>query len=89
MSSSTIGVEAETGIRDWLTERVSGYLERPAAQIDPSVMLAEYGMDSVYALSLCGDIEAEYDLEIDPTLAWEYPTIDAITGYLRDRLTVA
>ncbi|MEV5754374.1 acyl carrier protein [Actinoallomurus sp. NPDC052308] len=77
---------SETLIRDWLTQRVAEYLERPPADIDPSAMLAEYGMDSVYAISLCGDIEAEYDLDVEPTLAWTHPTIDAIAAHLGERV---
>ena len=37
--------------------------------------LAELGLDSVYALTLCGDIEDEYGLDVDPTIVWDYPTI--------------
>ncbi|GAB3958483.1 hypothetical protein GCM10029978_003510 [Actinoallomurus acanthiterrae] len=77
---------SETLIRDWLTQRVAEYLERSPADIDPSAMLAEYGMDSVYAMSLCGDIEAEYDLDVEPTLAWTHPTIDALAAHLTERV---
>ncbi|MCO5994848.1 acyl carrier protein [Actinoallomurus rhizosphaericola] len=77
---------SETLIRDWLIERVAEYLERSPADIDPSAMLAEYGMDSVYAISLCGDIEAEYDLDVEPTLAWTHPTIHAIAAHLGERV---
>jgi acyl carrier protein len=86
MSSNTIGINV-IPIQDWLIERVAAYVERPAADIDPAVHLAEYGMDSVYALGLCGDIEAMYDIEVDPTLAWDHPTISAITDHLAERLT--
>jgi acyl carrier protein len=70
----------------WVVQQVSSYVERPAAEIDPDVPLAEYGMDSVYALGLCGDIEVEFGLDVDPTLAWHYPTASAIAGYLSEQL---
>jgi acyl carrier protein len=79
--------ERDTGeIRDWLLDRVAFYLERPAAELSTDVKLVEYGLDSVYALTLCGDIEDEYGIEVDPTLAWDHPTIDAITALLRDKV---
>lgn len=79
--------DTETAVRDWLIEKVAFYLEQPATAIEPNVKLVEYGLDSVYALALCGDIEDEFDLEVEPTLAWDYPTIDAITGLLGEMIT--
>ena len=40
--------------------------------------LAEYGLDSVAALSLCGDIEEEFGLIVEPTVAWDHPTVQAL-----------
>ncbi len=71
----------------WVLTQVSSYVERPLADLDPEVPLAEYGMDSVYALGLCGDIEAEFGLDVDPTLAWQYPTAAAIAGHLSEQLS--
>jgi acyl carrier protein len=73
-------------IAGWLLERVAFYLERPAHELDADVKLVEYGLDSVYALSLCGDVEDRYGLEVEPTLAWDYPTVNAIAGYLLEEL---
>lgn len=69
-------------LRSWLIERIAVYLDLTAVDIDPARPLAEFGLDSVYALSVCGDIEDELSLAIEPTLAWDYPTIDAIAGHL-------
>ena len=72
--------------RQWLVQRVAFYLDRPPADIDPAAALAELGIDSVYAVNLCGDIEDAYDIEVDPTLAWDYPTLDAIARFLHEEL---
>jgi acyl carrier protein len=76
-----------TSVRAWLTARVAYYVERDPQDIDPDAKLVGYGLDSVYALSLCGDIEDEYGLEVDPTLAWDHPTVNAIVHVLCDALT--
>jgi acyl carrier protein len=73
-------------LRDWVLGRVAYYIEATAADIDPDAKLVGYGLDSVYALTLCGDIEDEYGLVVDPTLAWDYPTVNAIVGYLAEQL---
>jgi acyl carrier protein len=66
----------------WLVDRIAVYLKRTPDQIDPTVPLAEYGLDSVAALSLCGDIEEDFDLVLEPTVAWDYPTIEALAAHL-------
>ncbi|WP_035851484.1 acyl carrier protein [Kitasatospora azatica] len=66
----------------WLVDRIATYLRRAPAEIDPSVPLAEYGLDSIAALSLCGDIEDAFDLVLEPTVAWDYPTVHALAAYL-------
>ncbi|MET9960279.1 acyl carrier protein [Streptomyces sp. NPDC006326] len=66
----------------WLLDRVALYLRRPASTIDPAVSLAEYGMDSVMALSLCGDLEDEFGLEAEPTLLWDHPTVESLLAHL-------
>ncbi|MFF6995690.1 acyl carrier protein [Streptomyces sp. NPDC008313] len=74
-------------IRSWLVDRVAYYLERTPAEIDEGADLAEMGLDSVYALTLCGDVEDRFGLVVEPTMAWDHPTIDAITAHLAAELT--
>ncbi len=71
----------------WLVDRIAVYLRRSPGEIDPSVPLAEYGLDSVAALSLCGDIEEDFDLVLEPTVAWDYPTIEALSAHLLESLS--
>ncbi|MEV0854637.1 acyl carrier protein [Nocardia fluminea] len=85
---ATITTDA-TATQDWLIERVADYTERAAHQVDPTVPLAELGMDSVSAVALCGEIEDRWMLDIDPTLVFEYPTIAAIATYLTAEIAVA
>jgi acyl carrier protein len=70
----------------WLVDRIAVYLKRSSDQIDATVPLAEYGLDSVAALSLCGDIEEDFDLVLEPTVAWDYPTIEALAAHILEEL---
>ncbi|UXY30504.1 acyl carrier protein [Streptomyces sp. HUAS TT20] len=83
------GAQHDVPQRGWLLDRVALYLGREAATIDPTVPLAEYGMDSVCALSLCGDLEDEFGLVVEPTLLWDHPTVQSLLGFLAAELTVA
>lgn len=83
MTDRAVGVPmADEDIERWLRERVSYYLETPVGEIDPGVSLAEYGLESVYAFALCGDIEEEWGVTVEPTLVWDVDTIAALTVHL-------
>lgn len=73
-------------IHAWLSERIAFYLEVPADVVDPSVKFVEMGLDSVYALTMCGDIEDRFELTVEPTIAWDHPTVDALAAHLHDEL---
>ncbi|MEV7439349.1 acyl carrier protein [Streptomyces griseoviridis] len=79
-------VTSPQAIRSWLVDRVAYYLERTPADIDAGAELAGLGLDSVYALTLCGDVEDRFGLVVEPTMAWDHPTIDAITAHLATEL---
>jgi acyl carrier protein len=40
------------------------------------------GVDSVHALSLVGDVEARFDIDVDPTMIFDYPTLSHIAEYI-------
>lgn len=67
---------------DWLAGRIAGFLDEEPDTIDIDRPLAELGLDSVYALTLCGEIEDGFGIEVEPTLAWDYPTITAMAQFL-------
>lgn len=73
-------------LEEWLTERVAFHLRRTPEEIDPDTPLADYGIDSVAAISICGEIEAHFRLAVSPTIAYDFPTVKAISDHLAERL---
>jgi acyl carrier protein len=69
-------------IQAWLVERVALYLDMPAAEILPDLNFADHGLDSVYTFALCGEIEDELGLSIEPTLLWDIDTVAGLTDHL-------
>ncbi|KUO03211.1 type I polyketide synthase [Streptomyces caeruleatus] len=55
--------------------------------IDPDRALREYGLTSVDAVRLRDRVAAATGLRLPTTLAFEYPSVRAIAGFLRDELT--
>jgi acyl carrier protein len=74
-------------IRAWLVERVAYYLELPTEKIDPERELAEYGMDSVYTMSIIAEIEDHLGVKIDEMAAWKYSTINALVEYAENLIS--
>ncbi|MFJ1705652.1 acyl carrier protein [Kitasatospora sp. NPDC088346] len=81
--------QVERDIRDWLVERLSSYLSRPESEINTEMPFAEFGMDSVAALSLFGDIEEKFELYLEPAVAYEHPTVAAMAAFLAEEARVA
>jgi acyl carrier protein len=67
---------------DWLIDRIAVYLATSPAAIETDKAFGDYGLDSAFALNLCTDLETEFGILVEPTVAWDYPTIDEMAGYL-------
>ena len=75
-------MNANRPILRWLTTQLASYLEVPATTINPMVPLAEIGVDSVHAISLVGDVEMRFDIDVDPTMIFDYPTLSLIAEFI-------
>ncbi|MEU2757594.1 Polyketide synthase PksL [Streptomyces sp. ADI96-15] len=75
-------VMSEGEILGWLTERLGTQVSLPIAHIHPHVPYVEYGLDSVAALGLFGDIEERFGLVLDPSVALEYSTLAQMAAFL-------
>ena len=75
-------IDTETEVQAWLAGRIVAYGKKAAGDFTVDTDFSEIGLDSVYALTLCGDIEDEYGLEIDPEIMWDYSTIRTLAAEL-------
>lgn len=87
MIHETQSDERRNEISAWVTDKVAGYLDRPPGDIAPDVPFAAYGLQSVYALALCGDVEDEFGIAVEPSLAWDHPTVAALAAFLVETTT--
>ena len=69
-------------IEAWLISKIAGELNVPAANIDVTQPFARYGLDSVHATGLAGDLEEWLGLSLPATLAYDYPTVEALARHL-------
>lgn len=71
-------------IERWIVAKISKELNIAAADIDVSQPFARYGLDSARATGLAGDLEEWLGRPVSATLAYDYPTIEALSRYLSD-----
>ena len=76
------GPITEDTLRDWLTRRIANQVELDPAQIDPTVGVHEYGLDSLVAVQITGDIEKVLNRPLSPALLFEYTTIAELARHL-------
>jgi acyl carrier protein len=71
-------------LRTWLTNKVAEYLEVEPDKVDPEASFESQGLDSMSALTLCDEIEDHLKIVVEPTLAWDYPNIVKLAGFLHE-----
>jgi acyl transferase domain-containing protein/acyl carrier protein len=69
-------------IQDWLIAYMADLLQVSADAVDIFEPFANYGLSSMDAVTLSGDLETLIGRRLSPTLAYEYPSIQTLAGYL-------
>ncbi len=73
---------SEEALQDWLIDKLAAELGLPAAEIDVQQPFAQYGVDSVLAVTLVADLEDAMGCALNPTLLFDFPCIEAIAQHL-------
>lgn len=74
-------------LQSWLVTHVAAVINTPPEQLDIKQPFTAYGISSVDAVNLSGELEDWLNSELSPTLLYAYPTIEALVGYLADKRT--
>ncbi len=69
-------------IEAWLVQYLSGELKVPAADLPRDEPLTNLGLSSRQAVMLTAEIEEWLGRPVDPALAWEHPTVNALAKAL-------
>jgi len=56
-------------------------------EVDPQMPLTEAGLDSLGSVELRSSLGSTFELELPATLAFDYPTIAALTNFIASQLT--
>lgn len=69
-------------IQEWLVSRLSALTRVDALDIDVREPFVNYGLDSVQAVGIAGDLECWLERSLPPTLLYEYPTVASLSRHL-------
>lgn len=69
-------------IQDWLRARLAECLDLDPTSIDVSEPFTSYGLASIDAVGLSGDLEEWLGRTLSPTVAYDYPSIARLAQYL-------
>lgn len=69
-------------IQRWFVEYLARLLKTDPQRIDVTVPFENFALDSVTAIGMTGDLEEWLGHSVDPTMVYDYPTIEALSRYL-------
>jgi acyl carrier protein len=75
-------VQSFEAISAWLVEQVAEMIGAEPGQIDVKLPFSHYGLSSAEAVILAGDLSERLGRELPATLAWDHPTIEALSRHL-------
>ncbi|UXY32780.1 beta-ketoacyl reductase [Streptomyces sp. HUAS TT20] len=73
---------------DRCRREVGRVLRLDPARVDATVPFTSMGLDSLMALEVRKGLEAAVEVALPATLAWRYPTIDALAPFLAERMGI-
>ncbi|MES2798204.1 MAG: acyl carrier protein [Bacteroidota bacterium] len=62
----------------WFVEKVAEESGLEISQIKPNTTLSNFNLDSLSTVTIAYDLEMELGVDIDPTLFYEYDTIEKL-----------
>lgn len=69
-------------VQEWLVTHLAATAGVAPAQIDVRLALTSMGIESLMLFSLAGDLASWLGRDIETTLLWEYPTVEALATHL-------
>lgn len=69
-------------IQAWIVSYLADLLEVEPDEVNVKIPFDRYNLDSSAAIGMTGDLEDWLGYELDPTLLYDYPTIELLTQYL-------
>jgi len=75
-------------IQSWFLTNLAQKLKIDINEIDVQASFMDYGVSSIVMVEIEGELEEWLEVELDPTLLWDHPSIESLAEYLAEELLV-
>lgn len=82
MTDTATKLPTAAEIQDWIVNYLADLLEIEPDEVDVTISFDRYGLDSSAAVGMTGDLETWLGRELDPTLLYDYPTVEALVQHI-------
>ncbi len=83
-ASGAIASRTAKEISNWIVGRLARMLGVSPEEIHVDDSFSDYGLESVEAVALSGELSEFLGERLSPTLVWDHPTIASLAGFLAD-----
>lgn len=69
-------------VQEWMVQRLARILDVAPEAIDVHERLENYGLESVEAITVSGDLSDWIGRKVAPTILWDHPTIASLAQHI-------
>ena len=84
MQDNTDFIKSREDVEEWLIEKVMEVTKKELDDIDITVQFTNYGISSIDAVTLSGDLEDWLGYELPASIVYQFPTIEALAAHLSE-----
>lgn len=70
---------SRANVESFLRERIMDRTGVEEANLTPTTVLLEIGLQSIDAVLICGEVEDQFEIELDPSIMFEFKTLKDVT----------
>lgn len=88
-SSVIINGNDEQAVGQWLAQRMANQLKVDVSTIDTAKPFEEYGLDSMFAVKVTGELEKVVEMRLSPALLFENTCINDVASVIANSAKAA
>ncbi|HSR70218.1 MAG TPA: acyl carrier protein [Acidobacteriota bacterium] len=82
MSPSATAAPSQDQVEEWIAAKLAEIMDIEPEEVERQRDLTEFGLSSIEAVMLSGDLEEWLERELPDTLVWDHPTVRAIAQFV-------
>ncbi len=84
-----LAVPTQAALQNWLAAQIARHVQLPLSQIQLDEPFDSYGLDSLIAVQLSGELSEWLGKPVSPTVVYDFPNIQALARHLSQNPTAS